>query len=73
MWICLTYAFEDIIPEGITWPRGWLEFEDSIKKYLYVSAYSDGDFVSFEHTILDATSTDEAYAAGLSLSCSRCS
>ena len=67
VWILLTYAFEDITPAGVTWERGWLQYEDRMKKYLYVSAYSDGDFVSFEHTILDATSTDEAYAAGQDL------
>ena len=27
VWLSLTYAFEDIIPEGVNWPRGWLEFE----------------------------------------------
>ncbi len=65
VWLSLTYAFEDIIPEGVTWPRGWLEHE--LTTYLYVSAYSDGEFLSFEHTILEATSTDEAYAAGQEL------
>jgi hypothetical protein len=60
VWLSLTYAFEDIIPEGVNWPRGWLQHEDSMKTYLYVSTYSDGDFVSFEHTIVDANSTDEA-------------